>query len=62
VTIDYLCNDEKYPVTGAWIPLWLGVILVPSVSIAAMQATGTVNPPSAAAVWEFCLVLVWPNL
>jgi len=49
VTMDYFCNPDKFPATGWLLPQWLGVTLVPCVSIAIMQATGTVNPPSAAA-------------
>lgn len=47
-TVDYFCNPDKFPATNV-LPQWLGVTLVPSITIALMQATGTVNPPSAAA-------------
>jgi hypothetical protein len=49
ISMDYLSNVDKYPVTGQVLPQWLATILVPAFAIAIMQATGTVNPPSAAA-------------
>lgn len=73
ISTDYLCNEDKFPVTGKALPLWFGATLVPSLTIVLMQLTGTVNPPSAAAAtiyitgskviksWGW-MALVMPNL